>query len=82
MKVATRIFALAAALALFASAQAAVEPISGGAGGYCVITRDGSGDVYQPADYLFNGCNGTFSLDAFDIDPFVMMLTGYGEGSD
>jgi hypothetical protein len=51
-----------AALCVCASACAAVEPISGGTGGYCVIARDGSPDVSQPDDYTFDGPTGLIRL--------------------
>jgi hypothetical protein len=44
--------------------------------------------TYAPGSHVYRvsclkgHCNGTFSLNSFDIDPFVMMLTGYEEGSD
>jgi hypothetical protein len=61
MRIACIMSAMAYAWLQCGTALAAVETLPGGSG-YCIITRDGSGFVSQPDDYLFTASTGQITL--------------------
>jgi hypothetical protein len=63
-----------------AAGYAAVEAINGGTDGYCVITRDGSGDVHQPDDYVFYGPTGQITLKTIGTWVLTYQSVRPGEG--